>query len=91
VLQAGSARTGAIHGGSYVGGEPQGLSSRSRIGAAAGFEHLVLDFSVSDWAELDEQMARFAESVRPQFASRCSSWRSLGRGAHPGRDTTKYK
>jgi hypothetical protein len=36
--------------------------------AAAGVEHLVLEFLVSDGAELDEQMARFAESVRPQFA-----------------------
>jgi hypothetical protein len=36
--------------------------------AACGVEHLVLEFLSADGRELDEQLASFAERVRPQLA-----------------------
>jgi probable F420-dependent oxidoreductase len=67
VLQAGGRAPAAIHGGSMLAGEPEKLVEQIGELAAAGVEHLVLEFLVSDDAELDEQMARFAEFVRPQL------------------------
>jgi len=68
VLQAGGRAPAPIHGGSMLAGEPERLMEQIGEFSAAGVEHLVLEFLVSDGAELDEQMAQFAESVRPQFA-----------------------
>ena len=51
-----------------LGGEPAQLVDRIRELAAAGVEHLVLEFLASDAADLDEQIALFAERVRPQLA-----------------------
>ena len=36
--------------------------------SAGGVEHLVLEFLSADGRELDEQMAVFAERVRPHLA-----------------------
>jgi hypothetical protein len=36
--------------------------------AECGVEHLVLEFLAADGRDLDEQMALFAERVRPRFA-----------------------
>ena len=49
-------------------GEPDALVDKIGELATAGVEHLVLEFLASDGAELDEQMAIFAERVRPQLA-----------------------
>jgi probable F420-dependent oxidoreductase len=67
VLQAGEHAPPPIHGDSMLAGEPGMLAHEIGALAAAGVEHLVLEFLVSDSAELDEQMARFAEQVRPQL------------------------
>jgi hypothetical protein len=51
-----------------LAGEPDALVGKIGELAAAGVEHLVLEFLAADAAELDEQMALFAERVRPQLA-----------------------
>ena len=68
VLQAGRRAPAPIHGGSMLAGEPDALVDKISELAAAGVEHLVLEFLAADGAELDEQMALFAERVRPQVA-----------------------
>ena len=68
VLQAGWRAPAPIHGDSMLAGEPDALVDKIGELAAAGVEHLVLEFLVSDRAELDEQMALFVERVRPQLA-----------------------
>ena len=68
VLQAGRRAPAPIHGDSMLAGEPDALVDKIGELAAAGVEHLVLEFLVSDRAELDEQMALFVERVRPQLA-----------------------
>ena len=52
-----------------------GATGRVRLGttviaelAAAGVEHLVIEFLAADGPELDEQMTLFAERVRPGLA-----------------------
>jgi len=68
VLRAGRRAPAPIHGGSMLAGEPDALVHKISELAAAGVEHLVLEFLAADGAELDEQMALFAERVRPQVA-----------------------
>ena len=48
--------------------EPAALIDEIAELAAAGVEHLVLEFLVSDATELDKQMELFVERVRPQLA-----------------------
>ena len=67
VLQGGRAAPAPLHGPSMLAGEPDALVEKIGELAAAGVEHLVLEFLVADSAELDEQMALFAERVRPQL------------------------
>ena len=66
VLQAGRRAPAPIHGDSMLAGEPDALVDKIGELAAVGVEHLVLEFLVSDRAELDEQMALFAERVSPK-------------------------
>jgi alkanesulfonate monooxygenase SsuD/methylene tetrahydromethanopterin reductase-like flavin-dependent oxidoreductase (luciferase family) len=68
VLQPGEAVPPPVHGGSVLAGEPAALADRIAELSAAGVEHLVLEFLASDGADLDEQMALFAERVRPKLA-----------------------
>ena len=68
VLPAGRRAPAPIHGGSMLAGEPDALVDKIGELATAGVEHLVLEFLASDGAELDEQMALFAERVSPKLA-----------------------
>ena len=68
VLQAGEGAPAPIHGGSMLAGEPDELVDRIGELAAAGVEHLVLEFLAADAAELEEQMDLFVERVRPGVA-----------------------
>jgi probable F420-dependent oxidoreductase len=68
VLQAGQRAPAPIHGGSMLAGEPDALVDKIGELAAAGVEHLVLEFLAQDGAELDGQMGTFAERVRPHVA-----------------------
>lgn len=67
VLQAGRRAPAPIHGGSMLAGEPDALVDEIGQLAAAGVEHLVLEFLAANGAELDEQMALFAQRVRPKI------------------------
>jgi hypothetical protein len=49
-------------------GEPAALLDRINELAGCGVEHLVIEFLASDGPDLDEQMALFAERVRPKLA-----------------------
>jgi hypothetical protein len=49
-------------------GEPAALIERIDELAGCGVEHLVIEFLAADGPELDEQMALFAERVRPKLA-----------------------
>jgi len=68
VLRPGRTVPPPVHGGNVVGGEPAALVDQLRELEAAGVEHLVLEFLAPDGADLDEQMALFAERVRPKLA-----------------------
>jgi len=57
-----------VHGGSVLVGEPVALVERIGELAGCGVEHLVIEFLAADGPELDEQMALFAERVRPKLA-----------------------
>jgi probable F420-dependent oxidoreductase len=70
VLQGGRSAPAPLHGPSMLAGEPDALVEKMGELAAAGVEHLVLEFLVADSAELDEQMALFAKRVRPQLRGR---------------------
>jgi probable F420-dependent oxidoreductase len=67
VLQGGRSAPAPLHGPSMLAGEPAALTDKIGELADAGVEHLVLEFLVAGGAELDEQMALFAERVRPQI------------------------
>ena len=58
----------STHGGRVLAGEPAALIDQLAELADCGVEHLVLEFLAADGRELDEQMAAFAERIRPQFA-----------------------
>jgi probable F420-dependent oxidoreductase len=68
VLRPGQTIPPPVHGGSVVGGEPAALADQIRELEAAGVEHLVLEFLAPDGADLAQQMAIFAERVRPKLA-----------------------
>jgi hypothetical protein len=57
-----------VRGGSVLVGEPPALVERITELAGGGVEHLVIEFLAADGPELDEQMALFAERVRPKLA-----------------------
>jgi probable F420-dependent oxidoreductase len=58
----------SVRGGSVLEGEPAALVARIGELAAVGVEHLVIEFLAADGADLDEQMALFAERVRPEIS-----------------------
>jgi probable F420-dependent oxidoreductase len=58
----------SVRGGSVLEGEPAALVARIGELAAVGVEHLVLEFLAADGPDLDEQMALFAERVRPALS-----------------------
>jgi probable F420-dependent oxidoreductase len=68
VLRAGEPTPLPLHGGRVLAGEPNALADQIGELGAAGVEHLVLEFLAADGADFDEQMALFAERVRPQLA-----------------------
>ncbi len=67
VLRAGRPVPTSVHGGSVLAGEPAALVDRIGELAAAGIEHLVLEFLADDGVDFDEQIALFAERVRPRL------------------------
>src|SRR5438093_115909 len=58
----------STHAGRVLAGEPNALVDQIRELAGLGVEHLVLEFLAADGRELDEQLALFAERVRPGLA-----------------------
>ena len=68
VVQAGESVPKSTHGGRVLAGEPARLVEQIAELADCGVEHLVLEFLSADGRELDEQMAAFAERVRPKVA-----------------------
>ena len=57
-----------MRGGSVLVGEPAALVERIDELAGSGVEHLVIEFLAANGPELDEQMALFAERIRPKLA-----------------------
>jgi len=68
VVQAGESVSRSTHGGRVIAGEPARLVEQIAELAECGVEHLVLEFLSADGRELDDQMAVFAERVRPKLA-----------------------
>jgi probable F420-dependent oxidoreductase len=68
VVQAGESAPKSTHGGRVIAGEPARLVEQIAELAECGVEHLVLEFLSADGRELDDQMAVFAERVRPKLA-----------------------
>jgi probable F420-dependent oxidoreductase len=68
VLRSGQSAPASAHAGRVLAGEPAALVDQIGELAACGVEHLVLEFLSADGRELDEQLASFAERVRPQLA-----------------------
>ena len=68
ILEAGERVPASSHAGRVIAGEPGAVTDRIQELAACGVEHLVLELLTADGRELEEQMATFAEHVRPAFA-----------------------
>jgi probable F420-dependent oxidoreductase len=68
IVGPGQAAPASTHGGRVLAGEPARLVDQIAELADCGVEHLVLEFLAEDGRELDEQMAAFAERVRPKLA-----------------------
>jgi probable F420-dependent oxidoreductase len=68
VLRAGEAPPKSAHAGRVIAGEPAALVEQLTELRECGVEHLVLEFLAADGRELDEQLAAFAERVRPRLA-----------------------
>ena len=68
VLRSGQSAPASTHAGRVLAGEPSALVDQVRELAGLGVEHLVLEFLAADGRELDEQLAVFAERVRPGLA-----------------------
>lgn len=64
VLRSGEQAPIPLHGGRVLAGEPNALAEQINELKAIGVEHLVIEFLVTDSADLDEQMTIFAEQVR---------------------------
>jgi probable F420-dependent oxidoreductase len=67
LLRPGESVPTSSHGGRVLAGEPARLVDQIAELADCGVEHLVLEFLAADGRELDEQMAGFAERVRPKL------------------------
>jgi probable F420-dependent oxidoreductase len=68
VLRAGETAPKSSHGGRVIAGEPAALVEQLTELRECGVEHLVLELLAPDGRELDEQLAVFAERVRPRLA-----------------------
>ena len=68
ILRAGQSAPASTHAGRVLAGEPAALVDQIRELASLGVEHLVIEFLAADGRELDEQLAVFAERVRPALA-----------------------
>ncbi|HEY4911426.1 MAG TPA: TIGR03619 family F420-dependent LLM class oxidoreductase [Methylomirabilota bacterium] len=68
VTRSGESVPASTHGGRVLAGEPARLVDQIAELTDCGVEHLVLEFLAADGRELDEQMAAFAERVRPKLA-----------------------
>ena len=68
ILRPGETPPPSAHAGRVVAGEPAALVDQIAELAACGVEELVLEFLAADGAELDAQMAAFAERVRPRLS-----------------------
>jgi probable F420-dependent oxidoreductase len=67
ILGPGQSALASAHAGRVLAGEPAALVDQIAEVADCGVEHLVLEFLAADGPELDEQMALFAERVRPSL------------------------
>ena len=67
ILRSGESAPPSAHAGRVVAGEPAALVEQIAELAACGVEELVLELLAADGRELDEQMATFAERVRPRL------------------------
>jgi probable F420-dependent oxidoreductase len=67
LLRPGGRPGASVRGGSVLAGEPAALIDRLAELRSVGVEHLVIEFLAPDGSELDEQMALFAERVRPRL------------------------
>jgi probable F420-dependent oxidoreductase len=70
IVRPGETPPTSTHGGRVMAGDPTALVDQIAELADCGVEHLVLEFLSDDGRELDEQMAVFAERVRPALATR---------------------
>ncbi len=68
ILRPGESAPPSAHAGRVVAGEPAALVDQIAELAACGVEELVLELLATDGRQLDEQMAAFAERVRPRLA-----------------------
>ena len=68
VTRSGESVPASTHGGRVLAGEPARLVDQIAELTDCRVEHLVLEFLAADGRELDEQMAAFAERVRPKLA-----------------------
>ena len=68
IVGPGQSAPASTHGGRVLAGEPAGLVDQIAELADCGVKHLVLEFLAADGRELEEQMAAFAERVRPRLA-----------------------
>ncbi|PYM96617.1 MAG: LLM class F420-dependent oxidoreductase [Candidatus Rokuibacteriota bacterium] len=68
ILRPGQSAPTSTHAGRVLAGEPAALVDQIRELASLGVEHLVIEFLAADGRELDEQLALFAERVRPGLA-----------------------
>ena len=67
VLGPGRSVRPSARGGHVLAGEPAALVDQLAALADCGVEHLVIEFLAADGRELDDQMATFAERVRPRL------------------------
>jgi probable F420-dependent oxidoreductase len=68
LLGPGEAPPPSAHAGRVIAGEPAAVVDQIRELADCGVEHLVLEFLAADPGDLEAQVTRFAERVRPAFA-----------------------
>ena len=68
ILRPGETAPKSAHAGRVLAGAPAALVEQIGELAAVGVEHLVCEFLATDGRELEEQMAGFAERVRPQLS-----------------------
>jgi probable F420-dependent oxidoreductase len=68
IVRPGETAPKSAHAGRVLAGSPADLVEQIGELAAIGVEHLVCEFLAADGRELEEQMATFAERVRPRLS-----------------------